>query len=166
MLAEIYWITENLAIMPHPRGYDWLEDEIVSYKNFGVDVVVSLLERSEAYDLDIVKEEFLCSEKGILYLNLPIADKKVPEYFEKTSEFIKKLQSFIDENKKLAIHCRQGIGRPSMIAACLLVLQGFSVEDAFKKIADARGCEVPDTEEQRNWVKLFAQNLKNQEKIN
>ena len=161
MLAEIYWITENLAIMPHPRGNDWLEDEIISYKNFGVDVVVSLLERSEAYDLDIVEEEFWCNEKEIVYLNLPIADKKIPEYFEKTSEFVKKLQGYLEENKKIAIHCRQGIGRPAMIAACLLVLQGFSVEDAFRKISDARGCEVPDTEEQINWVKSFAQNLKN-----
>src|SRR5690349_5355355 len=99
MLAEIYWITENLAIMPHPRGNDWLEDEIVSYKNFGVDVVVSLLERSEAYDLNIVEEEFWCNEKGIIFLNLPITDRQTPEYFEQTSNFVKKLQGFIEEGK-------------------------------------------------------------------
>ena len=161
MLAEIYWITENIAIMPHPRGNDWLEDEIISYKNFGVDVVVSLLERSETYDLDIVEEEFWCNEKGVIFLNLPIADRQTPEYFEQTLNFVKKLQSFIEENKKIAIHCRQGVGRSALIAACLLVLQGFSVEDAFRKISDARGCEVPDTEEQINWVKSFAQNHKN-----
>ena len=159
MLAEIYWVTENLAIMPHPRGNDWLEDEIISYKNFGVDVVVSLLERSEDYDLDITKEDFWCQEKGVVFLNLPIADRSVPEYFEETSKFVKKLQGFIEENKKIAIHDRLGGGRSALIAACILVLQGFSVEDAFGKIAGARGCEVPDTEEQVNWVKTFTQNL-------
>ena len=142
MLAEIYWITQNLAIMPHPRGNDWLEDEIVSYKNFGVDVVVSLLERSEAYDLELTKEEFWCREKGLIFLNLPVADRGVPEYFEEASRFIKKLRGFIEEGKKIAIHDRQGGGRSALIAASLLILQGSSVEDAFGKISAARGCKV------------------------
>jgi hypothetical protein len=62
MLAEIYWITDSLAIMPRPRGNDWLEDEIISYRNYGVDIVVSLLESSEIYELEIEKEEFWCKE--------------------------------------------------------------------------------------------------------
>lgn len=69
MLAEIYWSTDFLATMPRPRGNDWLEDEIVSYKKSGVDVVVSLLERSEIYELEIEKEEFWCSGEGIIFLS-------------------------------------------------------------------------------------------------
>ncbi|MBS1794605.1 MAG: dual specificity protein phosphatase family protein [Acidobacteria bacterium] len=158
MLAEIYWITENLAIMPHPRGNDWLEDEIECYRNFGVGVVVSLLERAEAYELGILREDFWCGQKNVEFINFPIVDRQVPAYFEETVNFVKALQSKIEEGQKIAIHCRQGAGRPAMIAAAILVLQGLSTAEAFDKIAAARGCDVPDTEEQREWVESFARN--------
>ena len=159
MLAEIYWITDFLATMPRPIGNDWLEDEIVSYKKSGVDVVVSLLERSEIYELEIEKEEFWCCEKGIIFLSYPIGDRQTPKSFTETLEFVRKLQNLVNEGKKIAIHCRQGIGRASSIAVCLLVLQGYSVENAFEKITEARACQVPDTQEQIDWVKSFAQKI-------
>lgn len=46
-----------------------------------------------------------------------------------------------------------------MIAACLLVRQGVSVEEAFARITDSRGFEVPDTQEQINWVASLAADL-------
>jgi len=159
--AEIYWINDFLAIMPRPRGNDWLEDEIISYKSFGVGVVVSLLEQNEIYELEIEKEEFWCNDKEIIFLNFPISDRQIPKSFKETSEFVEKLQQFVKENKKIAIHCRQGIGRSSLIAASILVLQGYSVEDAFKKIVCARRCQVPDTQEQIDWVKSFAESFEN-----
>lgn len=159
MRAEIYWITDYLAIMPRPRGNDWLEDEVISYKNYGVDVVVSLLQASEIYELEIEQEENLCKENEIIFLNFPIADRQIPQSFEETLNFVRKLQNFIEKDKKIAIHCRQGIGRSSLIAACVLILQGFSTGNAFEEIIKARGCEVPDTEEQITWVKTFAQKL-------
>lgn len=94
MLAEIYPITESLAIMPRPRGNDWLEDEILSYKNSGVDVVVSLLEQSEIYELEIEREEFFCNESEIIFLSFSIADRQTPESFEDILKLVKKLQIY------------------------------------------------------------------------
>ena len=164
MLAKLYWITDFLATMPRPRGNDWIEDEILSYKKSGVGVVVSLLEQNEIYELEIEKEEFWCLENEIVFLNFPIGDRQTPKSFTETLEFVKKLQNFIAEGKKAAIHCRQGIGRASLIAACLLVLRGISVESAFEKITESRRCEVPDTQEQINWVKSFAQKINENQK--
>lgn len=42
-----------------------------------------------------------------------------------------------------------------MIAACLLYAFGIEPGDAFALIATARGCAVPDTEQQREWIKSF-----------
>jgi hypothetical protein len=43
MRTELYWIERpwrgRLAIMPRPRGGDWLDDEIQSWRRSGVDVV-------------------------------------------------------------------------------------------------------------------------------
>lgn len=159
MLAEIYWITENLAIMPHPRGNDWLEDEIASFKEFGVDAIISLLEPIESYDLEITKEEYWCKEKGILFLHFSIPDRDIPTYFDEAKIFIKKICELMNEGKKISIHCRQGGGRSSMIAASILILQGFSVETAFELIKEKRGCQVPDTLKQIDWVKNFAEKI-------
>ena len=159
MLAEVYWITDSLATMPRPRGNDWLEDEIISYKKSGVDIVVSLLEQDEINELEIEKEEFWCNEKGITFLNYPIGDRQTPKSFTETLELVRKLQNFITQGKKVAIHCRQGIGRATLIAVSVLVLQEYSVENAFVKITESRGCKVPDTQEQIDWVKSFAQHI-------
>jgi protein-tyrosine phosphatase len=59
--------------------------------------------------------------------------------------------------KAVAVHCRMGIGRSALIAACLLKSQCIGVDKAFAMIARARGFSVPDTEEQREWVKAFAE---------
>jgi hypothetical protein len=70
--------------------------------------------------------------------------------------FLDSLDERVEQGKSVAIHCRAGMGAPSMLCACLLVRQGFSAESGFQKIQVARGCAVPDTTEQRNWVESFA----------
>jgi len=40
-----------------------------------------------------------------------------------------------------------------MLAAAILAPSGPSIEAAFEKIAKARGCAVPDTPEQRDYVR-------------
>lgn len=160
MQAEIYWTNEQLATMPHPRGDDWLEDEIIFLKNSGVDVLVSMLEYHEIKRLRLEQEEFFCREKEILYLNFPVVDRNIPDSFEEVFHFVQKLSGFYKEGKKIAIHCFAGIGRSSLIACCLLILQGMDVDDAFFKISQARGFPVPDTPEQVNWAYTFAEKFR------
>jgi protein-tyrosine phosphatase len=159
MRAEIFWINNSLAVMPRPRGNDWLEDEIISYKHFGVDVIVSLLENHETIELELESEQIFCEKHEIKFFSFPIADRDTPLYFENTHEFVKMLNDFIFDGKRIAIHCRQGIGRASLIASCVLVLQNMSAEDAFRQIEVSRTCKVPDTPEQIDWVKEFANKL-------
>jgi protein-tyrosine phosphatase len=160
VLVKIYWIDKislgKLGIMARPRGGDWLEDEIKSLRNSGVDIIVSLLESEEILELDIVDEERLCKLHDISFLSLPIKDRDVPLSIQETFKFAQTLSDFLKKEKNVVIHCRQGVGRSSLIAACVLVLNGFSSEAAFEKIKLARTCEVPDTKEQRDWVKKFA----------
>jgi protein-tyrosine phosphatase len=54
--------------------------------------------------------------------------------------------------KAVAVHCRAGIGRSALIAACVLVRSGYDVDGAFDTIAKARGMAVPDTQAQHDWV--------------
>jgi protein-tyrosine phosphatase len=143
MQIGIYWISDvrsgRLGIMPRPRGGDWREDETLSLKTALVDAVVSLLENEEIMELDIVQEQALCEAHGISYLSFPITDRDVPLSKSDTREFVGGLANLLKEEKSVVIHCRQGVGRSALIAACVLILNGHSVDQAFEGIADARG---------------------------
>lgn len=162
MRTELYWIEGpwpgKLAILPRPRGGDWLEDEVQGWRAAGVDVVVSLLTSDEVAELDLEEESRLCEMYGIEFRSFPIVDRSVPTSRKATLDFVKKLAKLLAEGKSIAIHCRQGIGRSALIAACLLVFSGIVPEAAFLSISEGRGCSVPETSEQRQWLMEFAQN--------
>ena len=163
MLVKIYWIDGvergRLGIMPRPRGGDWLEDEIRSLKESGVDVVASLLERDELEELDITGEQSSCGARGISYLSFPIRDFGVPASRPQALSFARALRDCLGEGKSVVIHCRQGIGRSSLMAACVLLLGGTRAEEAFERIEKARGRPTPDTPEQRDWVFRLAEEI-------
>jgi protein-tyrosine phosphatase len=163
MTTALYWIEGpwrgKLAILPRPRGGDWLEDEVRAWRASGVDVAVSLLTNSEIADFDLGPEEEFCKATGMQFLSFPIVDRGVPSSRSASLDFVKKLDSLLAEGKNLGIHCRQGIGRSAVIAACLLALAGISPKLAFERVSAARGCSVPETPEQRQWVLEFAREL-------
>jgi protein-tyrosine phosphatase len=138
--------------MPRPRGGDWLEDEVRSLKESGVEVVISLLEREEMVELDILKEESHCLAVGISFLSFPITDRSVPTSKEEAFQFAQSIFDLLEAGKSVVIHCRAGIGRSALVAASVLAIGGSPIEGAFERIESARGCLVPDTNEQREWV--------------
>jgi protein-tyrosine phosphatase len=160
MRTEVYWVNGpwpgRLAIMPRPRGGDWLEDEIGSWRRSGVDVVVSLLTVAEIADLGLAEEERLCAANGMQFFSFPIEDRGVPSSPEAFSDLAMNLVGELVNGKKVAVHCRQGIGRASLVAICLLILSEVKVEAAIERTRVARGCVVPETPEQMHWVMDFA----------
>ena len=156
----IHWIDASigsrLAIMARPRAGDWLDDEIAGWKAEGVDVVVSLLEVEEVAELGLQREAELCRATGIRFVSFPIPDRGVPESQREAAELAESVAAEVAAGRSVAIHCRAGIGRSSVIAACALIHAGLGADAAFAAIARARGLSVPDTDEQRDWVALFA----------
>jgi protein-tyrosine phosphatase len=96
-----------------------------------------------------------CARQGIEFRGFPIADRGVPESAGAFAAFVQALIADMDAGRSVAVHCRAGIGRSSLVAACVLAWKGCSVDEAFDRIAKARGCPVPDTPEQRAWVARF-----------
>ena len=160
MRTTAYWIEGpwpgRLAIVPRPRGGDWLEEEVRSWREAGLDVMVSLLTYDEDAELELRQEEILCRARGIQFHAYPIQDRGVPASRQATTGLVQKLEKALEAGQSVAVHCRQGIGRSSLIAALLLVSAGIDPEAALAQIRQARGCAVPDTLEQRNWIKSFA----------
>lgn len=162
MYTEIHWINDfnlgRLGIMPRPRGGDWLEDEVKNWKFNEVDIIVSGLTNQEMIELDIRKESDFCKQFGIHFEQFPINDRDVPLSTGKWIEFIKQINKELINGKTVVAHCRMGIGRASLIAVSLMILNNVEPETAFQWTAKARGLEVPDTMEQIEWI----HNLKTQ----
>jgi protein-tyrosine phosphatase len=163
MRTELYWIgglwPGHLAIMPRPRGGDWLEDEIQSWRRSGVDIVVSLLMREEQTELSLDDEGELCRENGIEFVSFPIIDRGIPSSFEAFLNQVAILAEQLANGKNIAVHCRQGIGRAALVAICLLILSGIEAAAAIERVGAARGCSVPETPEQRLWIADFAKSF-------
>jgi protein-tyrosine phosphatase len=163
MRTELYWIEGpwrgRLAIMPRPRGGDWLEDEIQAWRRSGVEVLVSLLTREEQSDLNLSEEESLCRANGLEFVSFPIVDRSVPSSVEAFSSQAATLAERLAEGKNVAVHCRQGIGRAALVAICVLIWSGLEPAAAIERVGVARGCAVPETAEQRLWITDFARSL-------
>jgi hypothetical protein len=157
-MTRLFWIEHGgagrLAITARPRADDWLDAEVDAWKAAGVDILVSLLEASEVSELGLGREADLCRTRGIDFVSFPIADRGVPEP-DQAAQMARVLAARLHEGRSIAIHCRAGIGRSSIMAACTLTFAGIEPARALALIGAARGLNVPDTDEQRDWVIAF-----------
>jgi protein-tyrosine phosphatase len=163
MKPTIYWIDSSgegrIAVLARPRGDDWLEDEILGWRDDGIDVVVSLLMEPEERLLGLSREAELCRSNGLTFINFPIEDCNVPLSSEATLQLVKELDGLLSSGKSIGFHCRGALGRSPLIASCMLMYSGKSAEESFRLVGAARGLPVPETSKQAVWGKSFAQGL-------
>ena len=155
---SLYWINlegVRLGIMPRPRGNDWLSDDLQILRQPGVDVIVSALTASEADELGLSTEAQECTQNGLTFISFPIEDRSLPTDKPKFDSLVDQLLQHLRKERAIVVHCRAGIGRSSLIAACVLVKMGLSPDAAFHAIEQSRRCPVPDTSGQRQWVERY-----------
>lgn len=145
-----------LAIMPCPRGGDALLDEMGALRLAGFDVVVSLLADSEIADLDLAEQHTACRTWQMELRRVPIPDMGVPMDSGEAWGAAGAIAADLRAGRNVAIHCRAGIGRSSMVAAATMTGLGFTPKEAFSAISRARGLPVPETPAQLAWVERFA----------
>lgn len=155
-MKDIFWINGDpslgLAIALRPRGGDWLEDEVLRLKHNGVTTLVSMLENEEAKELGLEDEGLLANQVGLTFLSHPIPDRHVPPDVASFKDFVSELAKRLREGERVAVHCRGSIGRATIAAASTLIHLGWNPQTALTAIEKARGCPVPDTTEQRDWI--------------
>lgn len=156
MRTELFWIRTvgpgRLAVMPRPRGGDGLEDEIRAMKVDGVEILVSLLTPQEETYLGLEREGETARRHGLTFHAHPVWDRGIPEHPAPTWALARELADQHARGRSIVAHCRMGIGRSPLLLASILVLRGAAPEEAWEAIGEARGCLVPDTLEQRDWL--------------
>ncbi|MBX3628101.1 MAG: dual specificity protein phosphatase family protein [Rhizobacter sp.] len=158
-LPDLHWVQgiepHKLALMPRPRGGEWLEEEVTGWCRESVKVVVSLLESHEVRELELNAQSIICKQRGIEFLHFPIKDRGVPASEAKLLELVHVLHGRLQQGQAVAVHCRAGIGRTGLVAGCLLHLLGIPGQDIFHLLSRSRGVAMPDTNAQAEWVEKF-----------
>jgi protein-tyrosine phosphatase len=150
-----WWIEvggRRLLIIPRPRGGDWLVDDLKALRRDGVDVLVCTLTQREMVELDLTGEAALAEATGLTWYWFPIEDRGVPAGRAHLHDLVSRLVAELDGGRTVAVHCRQGIGRSSLVAAAVLIRGDMPPTEVWQRIEAARGRPVPDTPEQRAWL--------------
>jgi protein-tyrosine phosphatase len=134
-------------------------------EEYGVGVLVSLMEHDEYSDLEIPDLTQKAEEQGMEVLYLPIPDYGVPNASEDDDfrPFVEDIANRIEEGETVVVHCRGGLGRSGLVAASVLVALGHSAEEAIDTVRGTRqgAVETPDQEDR---VRLFEMELKAENK--
>lgn len=158
-MHDIFWIEGNpppaLAVVLRPRGGEWLEDELRIMKRGGIQTLVSLLEPNEAEYLGLAEEGILAKKVGMDFVSHPIPDTHTPPDRAAFRDFVAGIVQRMRRGENLGVHCRGSIGRATMTAAAALIHLGWKPAAALAAIEKARGCQVPDTEEQKHWILTY-----------
>ncbi len=161
--TELRWVAGpwpgKLALTARPRGGEWLEDEMASWQRNGANMIVSLLTPEEEGDLDLTREGTEAFAHGLRFISFPICDRQVPDSQTNFIRILDIVDRELAGGGNVVLHCRQGIGRTGLMAACLLVSTGLEPAAAIERLSAARGIPVPETAEQRRWIERYAESL-------
>jgi protein-tyrosine phosphatase len=149
----------SLTMMPKPPGGEQLPSYIEYLNHRNIHLVVSLLQFDEINSYLLVNEGSVCKDYGIDFINFPIKDHDVPQFFLPFNQLIEKLVADGRSGKNIAIHCYAGIGRTGMTAASMLIKMGEQVDSALITLSKARGLRVPETIGQISWLHHHAEQL-------
>ena len=94
----------------------------------------------------------LAGAQGMTFKSLPITDRGVPDFETEVTAALEEVNADLAAGKSVVVHCRQGIGRSGLAAACLLIGRGLSPNRAVDVVSAGRGMSIPETPEQSRWI--------------
>jgi protein-tyrosine phosphatase len=140
----------RLSTMAKPRLRD-----LPTLRAAGVDILVCALTDDDLAEAGLTDEPSAAIAAGLEFVHLPIPDWTVPDR-DQVRPALRDLAARLDAGAGIVTHCWAGIGRSSLLAASIMVLRGLEPDDAWARITKARGHQVPDTQQQREWVRTVS----------
>ncbi|MEZ4436430.1 MAG: tyrosine protein phosphatase [bacterium] len=161
-MTPIHWVEVaatrpgRLGTAARPRGGAWLDDELRGWRAAGVERVVSMLTEPEVAELELGDAAAAAARAGLRLVRVPVVDRGLPGSSRVVAAAAGEAAAVLRGGGGVVTHCRQGIGRASMMAAAVLIELGVEWSAALGAIEAARGRSIPDTREQRAWVEQYA----------
>ncbi len=94
----------------------------------------SRLTHQEEHDLNLANEQAEVTAHGMTFLSFPIPDREVPDSESRLARALEELEEELSRGRNVALHCRQGIGRAGLVAACLFLTKGIAPEAAVQRL--------------------------------
>lgn len=108
-------------------------------RDHDIHVIVSLLCDSERAELGLDEEAAACSRHNMEFISLPVPDLGVPIDTGEFIEAVHRLTTLIRGGTRVAVHCRQSVGRSGLLAASVAVACEMPLQEALETISKARG---------------------------
>jgi protein-tyrosine phosphatase len=124
-------------------------------ETYKTDVLVSLVEDHELADLKIGRLREEASQAGIMVVRFPIPDVSVPASMEATQFLVASIVNELSVGRVVVIHCKGGLGRTGLVAACVLVRLGAPAAGAVAAVRSVREGTI-ETLRQERFVHEFA----------
>lgn len=124
-------------------------------RRYGTRVLVSLLQPHEYDLLRIADLPAAARRHGLDFLELPTPDGGVPPSLPDAISFVHQVLHRLRTSGTVVVHCRGGLGRTGLIAACCLTTVGYEPEDAITIVRRARRNTV-ETAAQVRFISDFA----------
>lgn len=127
-------------------------------ERYRVNTLVSLIEEKEMRALGIENLAAVCMEFGIVVLRSPIRDYSVPSEPESFFRLVAKIAARLQEGRRIALHCKGGLGRSGLAAACAAVAfsEGLIGGDEAIRLARRARDGAVETSEQEAFVRSYA----------
>ena len=138
-------ITENILISGE---YD--ENDIFTIQKLGINCVIDM--RSES-----LFDKSLFESIGIKYFNIPVDNYFAPE-LEQIDTAIEYIKSHITTDNNILIHCKEGVGRSSLIIIAYLITTGLDLFESMEIVKSNRwGANLNNIQFQKlkKWYELY-----------
>jgi protein-tyrosine phosphatase len=123
-------------------------------ETYGVDTLVCLIEDHELTALQIADLPQRAQAIGMVFIRFPIVDVSVPRDGVAFVTLIGQVIGRLRAGETVAFHCKGGLGRTGLAAACCLVGMGMDADLAIAKVRAARKGTI-ETVEQEAYVRRF-----------
>jgi protein-tyrosine phosphatase len=145
-----FQIGENFVSMSPLPGKVNLSDDIAAIKAQGITNVVTLVSKEELVKKNLTSFIEEMNAAGLEVYHSPIVDFGLPSENQMDS-IMAYVQSCIDNNKNVLIHCMGGYGRSGTVMGCY-AQRYLNVEDPLQYVRDIRGGDAIETKEQETFV--------------
>lgn len=156
----------GLTFAPGKKGESLLQPGVVHQRSVtddmqelarqGTHVIAPLIEEFEFEMLGMNGYHEKAEAQGLSISACPIVDGDVPSDPQRFGEFLDELMDKLLDGKNVVVHCRGGLGRAGLTAACLLVQAGMDADEAIALVRQTRPGAIENSR-QEQFVRDFAQ---------